>query len=388
LYGSGKTKIRFYYVNDFGKVRDNKILFEGVIRNIERRYRQTPSEFTRETLANYMAQKDCPTCNGYRLNKQALSVKINGKHISEVADFSINEAKAFFTTLNLTEKEEKIARMILKEISDRLEFLNNVGLDYLTLSRAAGTLSGGEAQRIRLATQIGSALTGVLYVHDEPSIGLHQRDNNRLIATLQRMRDLDNTVIVVEHDEDTMLASDWLIDIGPGAGDHGGHIVASGPPSKVIKNKKSLTGQYLSGEKFVPIPLERREPNDRFIEVVGAQENNLKNISVSFPIGMLTLVTGVSGSGKSTLVNDILFKSLSKTLNRSKLLPGKHKEIQGLEHSEKVIAIDQSPIGRTPRASPATYTSVFDDVREVFAQTNEAKVGGYKKGRVSFNVKG
>lgn len=388
LYGSGKTKIHFHYVNDFGKVHDNKIVFEGVIHNIARRYQETSSDFIRETLEKYMAQNDCPTCHGYRLNAQALSVKVNKLHIGEVVDFSIKDAHVFFDHLKLTEKEQKIAEMILKEISDRLEFLKNVGLNYLTLSRAAGTLSGGEAQRIRLATQIGSALTGVLYVLDEPSIGLHQRDNDRLIGTLKKMRDLDNTLIVVEHDEDTMLAADWLVDIGPGAGDHGGKVIASGPPAKVMKNKKSLTGQYLSGKKFVPLPSERRKPDDRFIEVIGATENNLKNISVKFPIGLLTVITGVSGSGKSTLVNNILQQGLAKHLYRGKHRPGKHEEITGLDYIEKVIAIDQSPIGRTPRSNPATYTSVFDDVRDVFAQTNEAKVRGYKKGRFSFNVKG
>jgi len=278
--------------------------------------------------------------------------------------------------------------MIIKEISARLSFLENVGLGYLTLSRSAGTLSGGEAQRIRLATQIGSALTGVLYVLDEPSIGLHQRDNDRLINTLKSMRDLDNTLIVVEHDEDTMLAADWIVDIGPRAGAHGGQIVASGPPEEVMKNKQSLTGQYLSGKKFVPLPAERRQPDGRFLEIIGAAENNLKNIDVQFPIGLFTVVTGVSGSGKSTLVNNILYQGVAKEIYRGRYRPGKHKEIKGLEHIEKIIAIDQSPIGRTPRSNPATYTSVFDDVRDVFAQTNEAKVRGYKKGRFSFNVKG
>jgi excinuclease ABC subunit A len=335
-----------------------------------------------------MAQKNCPACEGYRLKEEALAVLINGLHISRVTDFSITEAKAFFEQLTLTEKEEQIARMILKEICDRIDFLINVGLDYLTLSRAAGTLSGGEAQRIRLATQIGSALTGVLYVLDEPSIGLHQRDNDRLIRTLQQMRDLDNTLLVVEHDEDTMLAADWLIDIGPGAGDHGGEVVASGTPKKVMKTKKSLTGNYLSGDKFIPLPAERRKPDERQIEVIGASENNLKNVTAQFPIGVMTVVTGVSGSGKSTLVNEILHKSLAKSLYRGKYKPGKHEQVKGVGHIEKVIDIDQSPIGRTPRSNPATYTSVFDDVRDVFAQTNEAKVRGYKKGRFSFNVKG
>ncbi|WP_077301218.1 excinuclease ABC subunit UvrA [Virgibacillus pantothenticus] len=388
LYGSGKEKIHFHYVNDFGNVRDNHIMFEGVVHNVARRYKETSSDFIRENLEKYMAQKNCPTCKGYRLKEEALAVRINGKHISEVTDFSIVEAQSFFQALDLSEKEIQIAKMILKEISNRLEFLNNVGLDYLTLSRSAGTLSGGEAQRIRLATQIGSALTGVLYVLDEPSIGLHQRDNDRLIGTLQRMRDLDNTLIVVEHDEDTMLAADWLIDIGPGAGEHGGEIVASDTPEKVMDNEQSLTGQYLSGKKFIPLPAKRRKKDKRVIEVVGAEENNLQKVSVKFPIGLMTVVTGVSGSGKSTLVNEILYKALAKELYTGKHKPGKHKQVNGIEHIEKVIDIDQSPIGRTPRSNPATYTGVFDDIREVFAQTNEAKVRGYKKGRFSFNVKG
>ncbi|GAB3806229.1 excinuclease ABC subunit UvrA [Virgibacillus kimchii] len=388
LYGSGKEKIHFYYKNDFGKIRDTDILFEGVMNNISRRYHETSSDFIRETLGKFMAQKACPSCSGYRLKEEALAVLIKGLHISKVTDFSIVEAKEFFADLPLTEKERQIAKMILKEIDNRLEFLNNVGLDYLTLSRAAGTLSGGEAQRIRLATQIGSALTGVLYVLDEPSIGLHQRDNDRLLNTLKKMRDLDNTLIVVEHDEDTMMAADWLIDIGPGAGEHGGEIVASGPPEEVMKNKQSLTGKYLAGDKFIPVPTKRRKKGKKNIEVLGAAENNLKNVRTKFPIGLLTVVTGVSGSGKSTLVNDILYKSLSKELYKSKLKPGKHKKIKGMEHIDKVIDIDQSPIGRTPRSNPATYTGVFDNIRDVFAQTNEAKVRGYKKGRFSFNVKG
>ncbi|MFZ3576925.1 excinuclease ABC subunit UvrA [Virgibacillus sp. DJP39] len=389
LYGSGKEKIHFHYVNDFGAVRDNTVEFEGVLKNIERRYRDTSSDFIREQLEKYMAQKHCPTCKGYRLKREALAVLIDNKHISAVTDYSITEAMDFFSNLDLTEKERKIAQMVLKEIANRLDFLDNVGLDYLTLSRAAGTLSGGEAQRIRLATQIGSALTGVLYVLDEPSIGLHQRDNDRLIQTLKRMRDLDNTLIVVEHDEDTMLAADYLIDIGPGAGEHGGEIVASGTPDKVMKNKASLTGDYLSGKKYIPLPPKRRKPKKTAtIDVVGAEENNLKNVSAKFPIGLMTVVTGVSGSGKSTLVNEILYKGLAKSLYRGKHKPGNHKKINGIKNIEKVIDIDQSPIGRTPRSNPATYTGVFDDIRDVFAQTNEAKVRGYKKGRFSFNVKG
>ena len=388
LYGSGDEKVYFRYENDFGKVRENEIFFEGVIPNISRRYRETSSDFIREQMEKYMAQKPCPKCKGNRLNEEALAVLINGKHIGITTDYSVTEAKEFFEGLELTEKEETIARMILKEICERLSFLANVGLDYLTLSRSAGTLSGGEAQRIRLATQIGSALTGVLYVLDEPSIGLHQRDNDRLINTLKRMRDLDNTLIVVEHDEDTMLAADYLIDIGPGAGAHGGQIVSQGTPKQVMKSGKSLTGQYLSGKKFIPLPSERRKPDERFLKIKGAEENNLKNVSAQIPLGLFTAVTGVSGSGKSTLINEILYKSLSMKLHRGKEKPGKHKTIEGMEHLEKVIDIDQSPIGRTPRSNPATYTGVFDNIRDVFAQTNEAKIRGYKKGRFSFNVKG
>jgi len=388
LYGSGDEKVYFRYENDFGKVRENEIFFEGVIPNISRRYRETSSDFIREQMEKYMAQKPCPKCKGNRLNEEALAVLINGKHIGITTDYSVTEAKEFFEGLELTEKEETIARMILKEICERLSFLANVGLDYLTLSRSAGTLSGGEAQRIRLATQIGSALTGVLYVLDEPSIGLHQRDNDRLINTLKRMRDLDNTLIVVEHDEDTMLAADYLIDIGPGAGAHGGQIVSQGTPKQVMKSGKSLTGQYLSGKKFIPLPSERRKPDERFLKIKGAEENNLKNVNAQIPLGLFTAVTGVSGSGKSTLINEILYKSLSMKLHRGKEKPGKHKTIEGMEHLEKVIDIDQSPIGRTPRSNPATYTGVFDNIRDVFAQTNEAKIRGYKKGRFSFNVKG
>ncbi|MGE6630182.1 excinuclease ABC subunit UvrA [Bacillus sp. NPDC077027] len=388
LYGSGSELIYFKYENDFGQVRENEIEFEGVLRNIERRYKETSSDYIREQMEKYMANQPCPTCKGYRLKKETLAVLINGKHISEMTDLSVSDALDFYQKIELSEKDMQIAQLILREIKERLTFLNNVGLDYLTLSRSAGTLSGGEAQRIRLATQIGSRLTGVLYILDEPSIGLHQRDNDRLIDTLKNMRDIGNTLIVVEHDEDTMLAADYLIDIGPGAGVHGGQVIAAGTPEEVMKNSKSLTGQYLSGEKFIPLPVERRKPDGRFIEIKGAKENNLKNVNTTFPLGVFTAVTGVSGSGKSTLVNEILLKSLAQKLHRSKAKPGKHREIKGMDYLDKVIDIDQSPIGRTPRSNPATYTGVFDDVRDVFAQTNEAKVRGYKKGRFSFNVKG
>ncbi|MGE7986162.1 excinuclease ABC subunit UvrA [Lysinibacillus fusiformis] len=388
LFGSGKEKIHFHYENEFGNVRDQMIEFEGVVRNVERRFKETTSDYVREQMEKYMAQQACPSCKGYRLKPETLAVKVADKHIGEVTQYSIQEADTFFKELDLTEKDMKIARLVLREIAERLGFLVNVGLDYLTLSRAAGTLSGGEAQRIRLATQIGSRLTGVLYILDEPSIGLHQRDNDRLISTLQNMRDIGNTLIVVEHDEDTMLAADYLIDVGPGAGVHGGQIVAAGTPQEVMENNKSLTGQYLSGKKFIPLPVERRQPNGRKLSIKGAKENNLRNVKVDVPLGLFVAVTGVSGSGKSTLINEILYKSLAQKLNRSKVKPGEHKEVTGIDELEKVIDIDQSPIGRTPRSNPATYTGVFDDIRDVFATTNEAKVRGYKKGRFSFNVKG
>ena len=388
LYGSDGEKIYFRYENDFGQFREGNIEFEGVIRNVERRYKDTSSDFIREQMEKYMGQQSCPTCKGYRLKKESLAVLINGRHVSEVTDLSIEEARQFFEGLQLSEKEMQIARLVFREINERLGFLVNVGLDYLSLSRTAGTLSGGEAQRIRLATQIGSRLTGVLYILDEPSIGLHQRDNDRLIGTLQNMRDIGNTLIVVEHDEDTMLAADYLIDIGPGAGVHGGEVISAGTPEEVKADPNSLTGQYLSGKKFIPLPLERRKPDGRYIEIKGANENNLKKVNVKFPLGMFIAVTGVSGSGKSTLINEILHKSLSQKLYHSKAKPGEHKSITGIDYLEKVIDIDQSPIGRTPRSNPATYTGVFDDIRDVFASTNEAKVRGYKKGRFSFNVKG
>lgn len=388
LYGSNGEKIYFRYENDFGHVRETYVEFEGVVRNVERRYRETTSDYVREQMEKYMTEQPCPTCHGNRLKKESLAVFVGGKHIGEVTAMSVNEALAFFETLHLTEKEQKIAHLILREIVERLGFLKNVGLDYLTLNRAAGTLSGGEAQRIRLATQIGSRLTGVLYVLDEPSIGLHQRDNDRLIATLQSMRDLGNTLIVVEHDEDTMLAADYLIDIGPGAGAHGGQVVAAGTPEEVMNDSHSLTGQYLSGKKFIPLPIERRKPDGRWLEVIGARENNLKNVDVRIPLGLFVAVTGVSGSGKSTLINEILHKALAQKLHHAKVKPGEHTDIRGIDYLDKVIDIDQSPIGRTPRSNPATYTGVFDDIRDLFATTNEAKMRGYQKGRFSFNVKG
>lgn len=378
----------FHYENDFGGVRDVETSFEGVMTNIKRRYHDTNSDFTREQMRLYMTELTCKTCNGYRLNPQALSVQINGTNIGQTNELSIQHAVEFFENLTLSEQEKVIARPILKEVNDRLSFLENVGLDYLTLSRASGTLSGGEAQRIRLATQIGSNLSGVLYILDEPSIGLHQRDNDRLIGSLKKMRDLGNTLVVVEHDEDTMRAADYLIDVGPGAGHQGGEIVSAGTPAQVAKDKHSLTGQYLSDKKSIPVPETRRKGTGKAIKITGATENNLKNVSVEFPLGEFVAVTGVSGSGKSTLINSILKKALAQKINRNSAKPGKFKTITGYEGIEKIIDIDQSPIGRTPRSNPATYTSVFDDIRDLFAQTNEAKMRGYKKGRFSFNVKG
>ncbi|HEM3537820.1 TPA: excinuclease ABC subunit UvrA [Streptococcus suis] len=389
--GSDGKEFHFHYENEFGGVRDIDIPFEGLITNINRRYRETNSDYTRTVMKTYMNELTCGTCHGYRLNDQSLSVKVGGEkglHIGQLSDLSVADHLQVIENLTLSENEATIATPIVKEIKDRLSFLNNVGLNYLTLSRAAGTLSGGESQRIRLATQIGSNLSGVLYILDEPSIGLHQRDNDRLIASLKKMRDLGNTLIVVEHDEDTMREADWLIDIGPGAGVFGGEIVASGTPAQVAKNKKSITGQYLSGKREIPVPLERRVGNGRFLEVTGAKENNLQDVTVRFPLGKFVAVTGVSGSGKSTLVNSILKKAIAQKLNRNSDKPGKFKSISGIEHLDRLIDIDQSPIGRTPRSNPATYTGVFDDIRDLFAQTNEAKIRGYKKGRFSFNVKG
>lgn len=388
LNGSNGEIFHFHYENDFGGVRDVEVAFEGILPNIKRRYHETNSDFTRDQMRLYMTELTCKTCHGYRLNPQALCVQVNGKHIGEMSEMAINNALNFVEELKLSEQEQMIARPIVKEVDDRLSFLKNVGLDYLTLSRASGTLSGGEAQRIRLATQIGSNLSGVLYILDEPSIGLHQRDNDRLLDSLRKMRDLGNTLIVVEHDEDTMRAADYLIDVGPGAGHAGGEIVAAGTPDEVAANASSLTGQYLSGKRQIPTPTERRKGNGEKIRVTGASENNLKNISVDFPLGKFVAVTGVSGSGKSTLVNEILKKALAQKINRNSNKPGRFKTITGYEAIEKLIDIDQSPIGRTPRSNPATYTSVFDDIRDLFAKTNEAKVRGYKKGRFSFNVKG
>ncbi|MFG1200475.1 excinuclease ABC subunit UvrA [Pediococcus acidilactici] len=388
LYGSKGKQFHFHYENDFGGVRDVDTEFEGVINNVNRRYQETNSDFTRDQMRSYMRELTCQTCHGYRLNRKARAVKIAGQHIGEVSELPIDRCTAFFEKLNFSEQDTVIATPILKEIRDRLNFLRNVGLEYLTLSRSARTLSGGEAQRIRLATQIGSNLSGVLYILDEPSIGLHQRDNDRLISSLKKMRDLGNTLIVVEHDEDTMRAADYLIDIGPGAGENGGEVMAAGTPKQVERSRKSLTGQYLAGKKSIPVPTERRDGNGLAIQLKGVQENNLKNIDVKFPLGKFISVTGVSGSGKSTLVNMVLKRVLAQKLNRNSEKPGKYKSVSGIKNIEKVINIDQTPIGRTPRSNPATYTSVFDDIRGLFAQTNEAKLRGYTKGRFSFNVKG
>lgn len=388
LRGSAGEAFHFHYENDFGGVRDVEVPFEGVLTNIKRRYHETNSDFTRDQMRLYMTELTCQACHGYRLNPQALSVQINEVNIGELSQLAIDKALTFVEGLKLTEQEQTIAKPILKEIHDRLHFLRNVGLEYLTLSRSSGTLSGGEAQRIRLATQIGSNLSGVLYILDEPSIGLHQRDNDRLLDSLRKMRDLGNTLIVVEHDEDTMKAADYLIDVGPGAGDQGGKIVAAGTPAEVAANPNSITGQYLSGKKTIPVPKKRRKGNGEKITITKASENNLKDLNVDFPLGKFVAVTGVSGSGKSTLVNEILKKALAQKINRNTHKPGKFKKIAGYESIEKIIDIDQSPIGRTPRSNPATYTSVFDDIRDLFTKTNEAKIRGYKKGRFSFNVKG
>jgi excinuclease ABC subunit A len=389
LYGTRGRRFQFVLQSDFYDRRhEMNVAFEGVINNLARRYRDTNSEHQREEIEQYMSSRKCPVCKGDRLKPESLAVKVGGLSISEITRYSVLEAKNFFDNLELTGREHIIARQILKEINERLGFLVNVGLDYLTLDRGAGTLAGGEAQRIRLATQIGSGLMGVLYILDEPSIGLHQRDNQRLLKTLERLRDLGNTLIVVEHDEDTMLAADHIIDIGPGAGEHGGRVVATGTYHDIKQNPESITGQYLSGKKSIAVPDCRRTPDGRAIEVLGAAENNLKNIDVAFPLGVFTCVTGVSGSGKSTLVNDILYRKLAQELHRAKTHPGENRGVRGIEQLDKVIDVDQSPIGRTPRSNPATYTGVFNDIRDLYAQTPESKMRGYKAGRFSFNVKG
>ena len=387
LYGTNRI-ISFQFQSHYNGLRNYKGSFEGVIPNLERRYKETNSDYMRDRIDDYMAEIACPSCKGNRLKDEVLAVKINGLNIADVTNLSISKAIEFFENLKLNERQQLIGHQVLKEIKERLKFLQDVGLEYLTLSRSAGTLSGGESQRIRLATQIGSSLVGVIYVLDEPSIGLHQRDNEKLLKTLRNLTDLGNTLIVVEHDEDTMYSADHIVDIGPGAGVHGGYIVAEGTVEEIKANPKSITGQYLSGKKTIEIPKVRRKPNGKWIEVKGACENNLKNIDVKLPLGMFICVTGVSGSGKSTLVNEILYKSLAQKLNGAKIKPGKHKDIKGLENLDKVINIDQSPIGRTPRSNPATYTGVFDYIRDVFAMTPEAKMRGYNKGRFSFNVKG
>jgi len=387
LYGSDEL-IHFHYATKSGNITNSNDFYEGIITNLERRYRETTSTWIRDWLEHYMVEYECETCHGARLNDDVLAVKVGGKNIYEVTCLSIKKLLPFFQDLKLSEEEKQIANLVLKEINSRLEFLKNVGLEYLTLNRSAGTLSGGEAQRIRLATQIGSRLTGVLYVLDEPSIGLHQRDNERLINSLLEMRDLGNTLVVVEHDTDTMLASDYLVDIGPEAGDRGGRVMALGTPEEVMKNENSLTGQYLSGKLCIEVPKTRRKGIGKKLTIKGAEENNLKNIDVTIPLGTFTCVTGVSGSGKSSLINEILCKSISKELYRSKDKPGKHKKILGINHLDKIVEISQSPIGRTPRSNPATYTGVFDDIRTLFTTTKEAKMYGYEKNRFSFNVKG
>ena len=386
INGTGGKKVKVYYKGQRGEgIYD--VAFEGLIKNVERRYRETGSESSKQEYESFMQITPCKTCKGQRLKKEALAVTVGEKNISEVTALSIRNLQEFLENLKLTETQQLVGNQVLKEIRARVGFLVSVGLEYLTLSRATGTLSGGEAQRIRLATQIGSGLVGVAYILDEPSIGLHQRDNDRLLSALKHLRDLGNTLIVVEHDEDTMREADCIVDIGPGAGEHGGELVAIGTAEEIMQCPESITGKYLSGELKIPVPKERKQPTG-FLTVRGAEENNLKNIDVNFPLGVMTCVTGVSGSGKSSLVNEILYKSLAKKLNRARVVAGKHKCIEGVEQLDKVIAIDQSPIGRTPRSNPATYTGVFDQIRDLFAATADAKARGYKKGRFSFNVKG
>lgn len=387
MYGS-KELVHFSYENMSGEVKEYDMPFEGIVPMVKRRYTEASTDTVRDEFEKYMTIKPCPTCKGARLKPEALAITVDGKNIDDVTRMTIKESGHFFHSIQLTEREQLIGTQILKEINARLGFLNNVGLDYLTMSRSAGTLSGGEAQRIRLATQIGSGLVGVLYILDEPSIGLHQRDNERLIETLKGLRNLGNTLIVVEHDEDTMRAADYIVDIGPGAGEHGGQIVAQGTVSEVMDNPQSLTGQYLSGMRYIALPKARRKPSKAYLEIRGAKENNLQKVNVKFPIGLFTVVTGVSGSGKSTLINEILYKGVSNHVYRTHYRVGAHKEFRGLEYIDKVINIDQSPIGRTPRSNPATYTGVFDSIRELYSQTPEAKMRGYKQGRFSFNVKG
>ena len=386
--GAGERKFTFYYENLQGETKLYDKEYEGVINILKRRYREAFSDAMRQEYEEFMTSTPCPVCHGSRLKPEVLSILIGGKNICQVTALTVRDCLHFFANLKLTERQQFIARQVLKEIMARLQFLNDVGLDYLTLDRSAGTLSGGEAQRIRLATQIGSGLTGVLYILDEPSIGLHQRDNGKLLETLKHLRDLGNTLLVVEHDEETMYAADQIIDIGPGAGEHGGQVVAQGTVEEIKQVAKSMTGTYLSGRKFIPVPKHRRSLDGRYLTIKGARANNLKNIDVSIPLGVFTVVTGVSGSGKSTLINDILYNALGAKLNGARLRPAEHDRIEGLELVDKVINIDQSPIGRTPRSNPATYTGVFDFIRELFSQTNEAKMRGYKSGRFSFNVKG
>ncbi|SDL28751.1 excinuclease ABC subunit UvrA [Natronincola ferrireducens] len=388
LYGTGGKQISFQYESKYGGVRTYSSYFEGVISNLERRYKETNSDYMRDKIEECMAEMPCNSCKGARLKDIALAVTVADKSIHQITEMSVKEAKDFFDGLQLDERKAFIGKQILKEIKERLNFLQDVGLEYLTLSRNAGTLSGGESQRIRLATQIGSSLVGVLYILDEPSIGLHQRDNDKLLKTLRNLTDIGNTVLVVEHDEDTMMCADHIIDIGPGAGIHGGHVVAEGTIKDIMASEASITGQYLSGRKKIEVPSERRKPNGKWITIKGARENNLKNIDVNIPLGVFNCVTGVSGSGKSTLVNGILYKKIAQQLNRAKNRPGAHDAVEGLQHIDKIIEIDQSPIGRTPRSNPATYTGVFDHIREVFAQVPYAKMRGYQKGRFSFNIKG